>query len=871
MDGTWPLVGRAEELEFLEARLSPPDCRGIVLSGPAGVGKSRLADELAGRAGARGWYVVRVVATGSMSTVAFGAMIHLLPEAGIVSGPTELMARLRDRLRSLGRQRQVLLYAEDAHLLDEASTAAVHMLAATGTAFALVTVRSGEPVSDAVSAMWKDGIAARMEVRPLSRPTASEALAAGLDGQVDAATEQRLWDASGGNALFLRELVRAGQDSGRLAPSRGVWSWQGQIALGARLTELIEARLAGLSATDRDVLEELALGEPLGPGLLDPAGAQPLESLERRGWVSVLQDGRRTLVRLAHPLYAEALRAGMGVLRRRSLHRRLADRLAVVGPRRRGDLVRFATWRLDGGGPVDGPTLVAAARQARQAFDHQQAERFARRATEEGGGADAHVLLADALYWQGRHAEAAEALARVPPGDNSPASRTWQAIVTASNLYWGLGDPAGAERVLSAAEAALGTHAAELAAHRAFVIMFNGRPAEALAIARAARAGACARQTRIRALQVVVGALATTGRTGEAIELARTQLRSGDDRTADEPWLSSYVRVGQVVACWLAGRLDDMHDMAGHAYAEATACRADDVRGLWAALLGRALLAKGLAAAARRQLREAGELLRRNDVGSFLPWCLACEAMAAALLGDVADAAALQAESERCRRPTMRTYDSELALAAAWLAAALGERSRARDLALAASGRAAASGQRGLEAAALHDAVRLGARGLRPRLTRLARVTDGAIVQVYAEHCAALARDDAAELRRVAERFAALGATIQAAEAAAQAADACRRTGDTAGHLAAAGRSRALAARCEGAMTPVLRAVHDLPAADLLTAREREVAGLAARGLRNGEIADLLGLSSRTVGNHLNHVYGKLGITRDDLATLFTS
>ncbi|GAA4629516.1 hypothetical protein GCM10023113_37800 [Cellulomonas oligotrophica] len=46
-----------------------------------------------------------------------------------------------------------------------------------------------------------------------------------------------------------------------------------------------------------------------------------------------------------------------------------------------------------------------------------------------------------------------------------------------------------------------------------------------------------------------------------------------------------------------------------------------------------------------------------------------------------------------------------------------------------------------------------------------------------------------------------------------------------------------------------------------LTSREREVAQHAAGGLTNRDIADLLVVSVRTVENHLQRVYGKLGIT----------
>jgi DNA-binding CsgD family transcriptional regulator len=45
-----------------------------------------------------------------------------------------------------------------------------------------------------------------------------------------------------------------------------------------------------------------------------------------------------------------------------------------------------------------------------------------------------------------------------------------------------------------------------------------------------------------------------------------------------------------------------------------------------------------------------------------------------------------------------------------------------------------------------------------------------------------------------------------------------------------------------------------------LTAQQREIVALASRGLTNGEIADRLFLSPRTVASHLYRSYPKLGI-----------
>ena len=48
---------------------------------------------------------------------------------------------------------------------------------------------------------------------------------------------------------------------------------------------------------------------------------------------------------------------------------------------------------------------------------------------------------------------------------------------------------------------------------------------------------------------------------------------------------------------------------------------------------------------------------------------------------------------------------------------------------------------------------------------------------------------------------------------------------------------------------------------EMLTSRERQIAELVARGLSNREIAERLVISKRTVDAHVNHIFGKLGLS----------
>ena len=116
-----------------------------------------------------------------------------------------------------------------------------------------------------------------------------------------------------------------------------------------------------------------------------------------------------------------------------------------------------------------------------------------------------------------------------------------------------------------------------------------------------------------------------------------------------------------------------------------------------------------------------------------------------------------------------------------------------------------------------------------------------------------------------AQRLLRRGHRLHAAEAAGQAAALHGRRR----HRADADRWRevvsSLVEECEGARTPALAPLHDLD----LTPREREIVGLAAQGLTNPDIARRLHLSARTVGNHLQAAYAKLGVhRREELAHL---
>src|SRR5690349_5296414 len=71
---TWPLTGRTQETRHIEAALLDPDSAGIVVSGAAGVGKSRIVRETLSAFAARDWSLRWVVGTSAARNLPFGAL-----------------------------------------------------------------------------------------------------------------------------------------------------------------------------------------------------------------------------------------------------------------------------------------------------------------------------------------------------------------------------------------------------------------------------------------------------------------------------------------------------------------------------------------------------------------------------------------------------------------------------------------------------------------------------------------------------------------------------------------------------------------------------------------------------------------------------
>ncbi|MFF9087692.1 LuxR C-terminal-related transcriptional regulator [Streptomyces sp. NPDC014991] len=363
----WPFTGRTDELELVRGA-SAAGRPGIVVTGPAGRGKTRLITEAV-----RGTDHARVTGTPEARDLPFGAFAPLLP--GTVS--------LHHAIRALSGTR--LLVVDDAQLLDEASAALVHQLAVHGRTRLLVAAADEVPAPGAVSRLWTGELLPRLALAPLPREDTARLLAgAGLEPL----TVRRLHQACRGDLRLLRDLVTALAASGRLAPVPGTGerAWRGALPVTPAVRERLAPALERSGPGERDTLERLAFAEPR-PLPVDELDLDALERLEADGLVDVDDQGAVTL---AHPLHGAALRATAGRLRTRRLGRApfaygpaLAAEQRLLERRLEQFDVRtvptpVGEWLVAEGGPLPAGYAAVRARFARLRGELREAAAWAR-------------------------------------------------------------------------------------------------------------------------------------------------------------------------------------------------------------------------------------------------------------------------------------------------------------------------------------------------------------------------------------------------------------------------------------------------------------------------------------------------------------
>ena len=380
-----PFVGREDELAQLGTAWR--DGLALVIEGPAGIGKTRLASEFAGARGAFALAAcrpgdaaqpyaaftraLRRLAGQALSQTLQGddwprwvrdELAHVLPELGQAPNRIDSEAA-RQRFFEACAEAWSLLAAgsfdavivDDWHLADAPSRALFDHIVRQRSARrgggvegegegprAILLLRPGLLPADRapIDALVHDGVARHLVLSPLLH-AAMEQLAAQLGGTASPPPRlvARLASASGGNPFAIGETLRHWAAlSLWTVGAEGRWAPGDDGPLGATadaddavsdaVRQAVLARVAGLPDAARRVLEAAALAtEPFAPALLAGACAltevQALDAVDAAMAAHLLRE-RDGGFAFTHDLVQAALEGALGAERARLVHRRLA-------------------------------------------------------------------------------------------------------------------------------------------------------------------------------------------------------------------------------------------------------------------------------------------------------------------------------------------------------------------------------------------------------------------------------------------------------------------------------------------------------------------------------------------------------------------
>lgn len=390
------LIGRESEIRTLMTAFDAArDRRGgvLVLSGEAGIGKTRLAREAAAHASERGWEVVtaRAVESAQLTplrpiveavtniprngepvgpTAAAEPSRHLPPLASIVPGWDQAPSQ-DDATTPLSRGHAVisllsrihdgdtgtLLVLEDLHLADPETLALLEYLADHLTdqkALCIATLRWDEPSRAAalIRGLHARHVITMLQVSRLSVEQVEQMALASLGGRsVPADVLTRILARCDGLPFAVEEVLAAAVSSGELVFDEAGWHVNQQISPGvpASIVSSVRQRLAGLSP---DVVNVLSTAAVLGSQfdlilLTDLAGmSEPavISALDQASDLQLLEprSGSQEVIRFRHGLIRDAILSGLLPPDRTGRARRAAAAIERAHPDLRGSWCELA-------------------------------------------------------------------------------------------------------------------------------------------------------------------------------------------------------------------------------------------------------------------------------------------------------------------------------------------------------------------------------------------------------------------------------------------------------------------------------------------------------------------------------------------------
>lgn len=732
-----------------------------------------------------------------------------------------------DELQSAVRRRPVALVVDDAHQLDAHSASLILEVALTRLAPVVVSIRSGEGLPDAVAALLKDGIANEIVVRPMSRPQSDDMVEKALSAPISTSVGAYLFELAQGNPWFTRLLTEGAIESGALRESRGVWLLHDPRPVAPRLLQLIRERIPFHDPAVLSAVEALSLCEPLRlTVLVSVVDAEAVEAAERAGVIRVEHSTDGPVAVFGHPLYGEAVRGVATYGRLARLRQRLEQSLAPFGE---AETLRRGILHLGTAGPFDPDLLTRAARQALAHYDLPLASTLAKHAVASGGSFDSTLLYALILSF-GNKGEQAELMLEFALRDGAGGEAREQAIaMRVANLLFVCADPTRALAVLDAERDHLPGRSEVLESVGALIIAFafpdattdsvvpDDRPNE-----NGSPAGDFFRAWSRLAVHGPRGDL----NPADALVQRGYELSGGADMSVGR---FGYVDM-HLVGLRLSGHgreLSELLDRRSIEFAgrpEPLASYGSHVLGVGAAYLGRLNVAV-------RALREARAQLSAFEVSGILLRCLIVLSQVEGMRAERTAHQTFEAMRERAHRGHAWS-DPEVEIAAAWVAAGLGDSARAVSSALCAAELAHERSASGYEALALQLASRFGDLNAPARLLSLTSRLKQPSGDRWGRYGRAILAEDAAALAAVAREEEIGGDLVAAADFAAQAAAMWRIQGRAGRAIVEAEHALRLAAHAGGARTPALLGVR-VPA--LLSPRERQIVGLLAREDQSGD------------------------------------